>query len=468
MLKKLWILIFILFMIVCVGSLIFFQILPNTYLLWFSFFYLCFHLLAVFLLKRKNKICGIIGFLFSFCLFVLSIVFILIIFRSQLFFNNVTKAENETKNYSVVVLNNSSYNSIHDIADKNIGILQTDDKDYLHALDSLKKKISFQSMEYSNEYLLAMALFHQEVDAILLNEAFITILDEAIEDFANNVKILNIFEVEVEQTLEEDNSYLNLSENQAFNVYISGIDTYGSIYSVSRSDVNIIATVNMNTEKILLTNIPRDMYVSLAGTSGLKDKLTHAGIYGIQTSVDTLENFLDTDIHYYVRINFSSLIQLVDSIGGIDVYSDYAFKADNRYYQKGMNYGLNGKEALAFSRNRYAFLDGDRQRGRNQERVIAAIIDKMTAIHQINTYLKILSTLENSFQTNISKDTINQFINLQIKNNYQWNIEFSDVNGYDSFNYTYSYPWQKLYVMEVDQGSLNICKEKMKAVLMGN
>ena len=257
-------------------------------------------------------------------------------------------------------------------------------------------------------------------------------------------------------------------DEDSFNIYISGIDTYGSINTVSRSDVNIIATINPNTSKILLTSIPRDMYVPLYGKSGLNDKLTHAGVYGIDTSIKTLENFLDTDIDYYVRINFNSLISLVDYIGGIDVYSDYEFKAGNRIYKKGLNTNLTGEEALAFSRNRYAFSDGDRQRGRNQEKVIEAIINKVTKSKDINTYLNLVSTLENSFQTNMSKDNIQEIINKQIENNYKWNITSIDVNGYDHMDYTYSYPWQKLYVMQVDTDSLNKAKIEINNALNEN
>jgi anionic cell wall polymer biosynthesis LytR-Cps2A-Psr (LCP) family protein len=154
---------------------------------------------------------------------------------------------------------------------------------------------------------------------------------------------------------------------------------------------------------------------------------------------------------------------LVDYLGGIDVYSDYEFRSGDRTYTKGLNKNLNGEEALAFSRNRYSFVDGDRQRGRNQEKVIEAIINKVTVSKDINTYLNLLSTLEKSFQTNMSKDNINEIISKQIENNYKWDITSADINGSDYMDYTY--PWQKLYVMIVNEDSLNSAKERINRIL---
>ena len=389
-----------------------------------------------------------------------------------MFLDNISDIDTEVSNYSLVVLKDSNYYNINDVKDKNIGILNTDNSYYNEALDNLREDITFKDSKYENEYLLAYGLLEKNVEVILINEAYIAILDDGIKDFSSNVRILEnaTVEVQIEKEIKDSNTKEEekvANNSGAFNVYISGIDTYGNIASVSRSDVNIIATVNPTTSEILLTNVPRDMYVELYG-KGAKDKLTHAGVYGINTSVGTLENFLDIDISYYVRINFSSLIKIVDYIGGIDVYSEYAFRAGDRYFVSGMNYGLSGKEALYFSRNRYAFKDGDRQRGRNQEQVIAAIINKITSSKDINVYYNLINTLQNSFQTNISRETISEFISMQLKNNYKWDISFSDVNGYDSSNYTYSYPWQKLYVMEVDYDSLESAKSKINSVLNNN
>lgn len=469
MIKKIFVLLLIVSSLICMGLGIYINIFPSLYLVIFILTELLFVLISIYLIKKKN-IWKVLGCILSFILIIIFIFLSFIFIRYDTFFDNISNKNTEVNNFVIVVLNKSNYYKIDDINDKYFGILKTDNTYYNAALDKLNKKVNFKHKEYGNEFDLANGLLEKQVEAILLNEAYISILNEGIKDFSNNIRILDDtkVEIEVEDTNNKDEEIVKLDNTESFNVYISGIDTYGKISSVSRSDVNIIATINPNTSKVLLTNVPRDMYVPLDGKTGLKDKLTHAGVYGINTSMGTLENFLGIDISYYVRINFSSLIKIVDFIGGVDVYSAYSFKAGNRYYNTGMNYDLSGNEALAFSRNRFAFIDGDRQRGRNQQQVIAAIIKKIANQKDVNVYFNLINTLENSFQTNMDRDTINSFVYKQLENNYNWNILFNDVNGYDSSNYTYSYPWQKLYVMEVDVNSLDNAKNMIYTVLQGN
>ena len=226
----------------------------------------------------------------------------------------------------------------------------------------------------------------------------------------------------------------------------------------------------MKNSKILLTNTPRDYYIQLHGTTGDKDKLTHAGVYGIDMSMQTLEDLYETEINYYIRVNFNTLISLVDEIGGIDIYSDLAFVPHTNksiYVEYGWNH-FDGAAALAYSRERRAYLEGDIHRGKNQQQVIEAIIKKVTQSKDINTYLKLLNNIEDSFQTNIDKKLINGFINLQVKNNYNWKFESIQANGYDDGGYTYSYPGQYLYVMQPDLESLNSAKKKIKELLESN
>lgn len=472
MLKKLIMCVLLGVSLVDIGLGIYVNILPRLYLMLFILIELQLDLLVVCLIKAKKRVLNVIGKILGIILIIVFTCLALVLFKVQDIVNQVTKVDSEVSSYSLVVLASSDYYSISDVIGKGLGILDTEKKDYNRAYQDLQVKGTFDVKKFKNEYELAMGLLEKNVEVILLNEAYVGILDEGIDGFSDVVRVLGDARVDVEVEAGEEEQAVDegvsLNSDEVFNVYISGIDTYGSISRVSRSDVNIIATVNLRTGDILLTNVPRDMYVQLAGKEGLKDKLTHAGVYGINTSVRTLENFLDIDISYYVRINFSSLIRVVDYIGGIDVYSEYSFKAGNRYYKSGMNYGLSGEEALAFSRNRYAFSDGDRQRGRNQEQVIAAIIDKVSEIRDIGVFYNLVNTLQSSFQTDMSKETINGLISRQLEYSYDWNVMFSDVNGYDSSNYTYSYPWQKLYVMEVDVSSLNEAKDKINSVLEAN
>ena len=440
------------------------DILPSLYLKIFVFGYLLIDVILLFLIKRKNKLLYGIGLFLSFIMIIFSIACSFVCIRIQILFDNISEVSPEMDAYVVLVLKESNYEVVSDLNDKSLGILEEGDTNYNEALKSLQINCGAKYENYDNVLNLAKALLAKDVEAIFLNQAYIAILDEGIEGFSDQTRILDTIKIAKEQE-ERKNNTVNIDNKEAFNVYISGIDTYGEINTVSRSDVNIIATINLRSGEVLLTNIPRDMYVQLAGMSGLRDKLTHAGVYGIDTSIKTIENFLDTDIDYYVRINFSSLIQLVDYLGGIDIYSDYDFEVAGYHFNKGMNYNLTGRAALYFSRDRYSFSDGDRQRGRNQERVIAAIINKVTKSNDTSTYFKLISTLENSFQTNMDRNTMNKLINRQLENNYQWEISFSDINGYDSMNYTYSYPWQKLYVMEVDDDSLQEAKNKITNIL---
>lgn len=247
-----------------------------------------------------------------------------------------------------------------------------------------------------------------------------------------------------------------------YTVLISGVDTYGEVEKTSRSDVNIIAVVNPESKKILLVNTPRDYYVQLHGTSGSKDKLTHAGIYGIEMSKNTLQDLYETEINYTVRVNFTSLLNLVDALGGIAVQSDQAFRADGHNFVAGVNQ-LNAKQALAFSRERYSFSQGDRQRGKNQQKVIEAVVAKASQPDIIVNYQKILATLGDSFQTNASKDELSDLIKQQLNSIGQWRTESISVDGTGSKSPTYSMGAQPLYVMVPDHSTVNMAKSAIRS-----
>ena len=402
------------------------------------------------------------GVFFSFVIVVANIALSFIYYKSNTFFNKITNIEYETNNYSVIVLSDSKLETLDDIS--SIALFYNEiDKNYKDAIIELDDKKELEKKEYDNILTLVTDFLGKKVDALFINENYIDIIDEGTDKFKENIKTIDTITINTE--VKQNRQIINdIKKIKSLNIYISGIDTYGPITTVSRSDVNIIATVNMVDNKILLTNTPRDYYVQLHGTTGNKDKLTHAGVYGIDMSIKTLEDLYETKIDYYIRVNFKSLITIVDAIGGVDVYSDKAFGSGKYRVNYGWNH-FDGTMALIYSRQRYAYSDGDRHRGRNQQQVIEAIFKKVTESKDINTYLKLLNTLENSFQTNIDKNMINGFINLQVKYNYQWIIETSEANGYDAGGYTYSYPGQYLYVMLPDMNSLNNAKEKIRKML---
>jgi LCP family protein required for cell wall assembly len=272
--------------------------------------------------------------------------------------------------------------------------------------------------------------------------------------------VLDTFKVRVKK----NSAKAKTDVTKPFIVYISGIDTYGDIASVSRSDVNILAVVNPQTKKVLLVNTPRDYYVQLNGTTGLRDKLTHAGIYGVDASERTLEDLYGVNINNYMRINFTSLMEIVDRIGGVEVNSDVAFKSGKYTFNLGINQ-LDGKAALEFSRNRYAFAEGDRQRGKNQQKVIEAIINKVGRPDTIIYYQSLLSSLRGTFQTDASQAEISAVVKQQLNSLGEWSVESISVDGAGKLAQTYSYGSQPLYVMEPNIDTVNAAKAKIQEYL---
>nr|MCR5787885.1 LCP family protein [Bacilli bacterium] len=239
---------------------------------------------------------------------------------------------------------------------------------------------------------------------------------------------------------------------------------YGSINSVSRSDVNIILSVNPEKGKIIITSIPRDYYVKLH-KNGEYDKLTHAGIYGVEESVSTIEDLLGIDINYYVKVNFTSLVKFVDTIDGIDVDSKYAFKSDDGYsYNVGKNH-LNGKKALSFARERHALPKGDKSRGENHQAILTGIINKVSNKSILVKYNDLLKSLKPSIVTNFTNSEITSFVKNQIKKDTKWQIEYVNLDGTDGYEYTYSYQRNKLYVMIPDESTIETAKEKINELM---
>ena len=216
------------------------------------------------------------------------------------------------------------------------------------------------------------------------------------------------------------------------------------------------------TNKIILVNVPRDYYVELPGTEK-KDKLTHAGMYGVDMSIKALENLLDIEINYYVKVNYNAIINLVDALDGVDVYSEYNFKSFEFYhpFKKGINH-VDGKLALDFVRTRKAFRDGDRVRGENQQRMIQAIFKKVSSPKILVKYNEMLKALDGSFTTNISTSKIMSLINMQLDKMPSWEISSMSLNGTDAYDYTYTYPSQQLYVMVPKEETVNEVKNAIK------
>ena len=315
-------------------------------------------------------------------------------------------------------------------------------------------------IEYESIQQEAQALLDGEVQAVIYNEAYTSIIEETIENYSSKVKI--IYQYGIESAIEKE----EVDISNAFNIYISGIDVEGSISKSSRSDVNIIMTVNPDTKQILLTSTPRDFYVEIPGVSnGAKDKLTHAGVYGVDASMRTLEQLYGIDISYYARVNFTSVINIVDALGGIEVESAQAFTAKSGHsFSAGTNY-LNGEQALAFARERKSFAAGDRQRGKNQEAVIEAVLKKAMSPAILQNATQIIASVSDSVETNMTRDEMAKFINMQLEDAAVWDIESQAADGSGSSASCYSSGSQQLYVMIPNVAVVAACSQKMHEIL---
>lgn len=284
----------------------------------------------------------------------------------------------------------------------------------------------------------------------------------------NSIKIMNENKISEDDNKQNIETILESNVGESFNVYISGVDVYGDLSRDSRSDVNIIATVNLATGKVLLTTVPRDTYLPIAGDGNNEnDKLTHAGNYGVQSSIDTLENFLDIDITYYARVNFDSLVNLVDVIGGVEIENDQAFKSSlsGRYYEQG-KVQLDGKAALDFVRERYTLKGGDNQRGRNQEKVLEAMIRKTLTPSVLLNFDGIMNTLNKSMVTNMSTNKIMDIVNMQIFSNKSFEIDSQEVKGEGTMDLpSYAMPDHQLYMFVPFEESVQEVKDTINQTL---
>ena len=300
--------------------------------------------------------------------------------------------------------------------------------------------------------------------AMVLSGSYASLLESVDSNYASNLKTIYTYKIKT-----KNNTSAKQADSKVFNIYISGIDTYGSISTVSRSDVNIIMTVNMNTHKILLTTTPRDAYVKIPGGGANQyDKLTHAGIYGVETSEQTLENLYGINIDYYARINFTSFLKLIDQLGGVTVHNDQAFTSLHGKFDFPVgDIKMNSEQALGFVRERYSLDGGDNDRGKNQEKVISAIVNKLASLHSVSNFNSIVNNLQDSVQTNMSLDTINSLANTQLDSGSKFTVTSQAVTGTGSTGQLTSYamPNSSLYMMKLDDSSVASASQAIKNMM---
>lgn len=416
-----------------------------------------------FLLQYKRKKISIFGAVISVLMMIILLIGTYYVTKANGIMKEVGGASYKIDKMVVVVKKDDGADNILDAQDYRFGIQTSlDQENTALMLEDIKTTVGkeIKVVEYGTIVEEAQALLDGRVRAAVYNEAFTEIIEDSIEDYSEKIKVIYQYGIETALEVEE------VDVEKPFNVYISGIDVAGDISTNSRSDVNIIMTVNPVTHHIVLTTTPRDYYVQIPEISGeQKDKLTHAGIYGVDVSMATLENLYNIDISYYARVNFTSLIKIVDALNGVDVYSEYAFSAGGNDFVHGTNH-MNGEQALAFSRERYSLEGGDNQRGKNQEAVLKAILEKAMSPAILTNANQIISSVADSVETNMTQEEMAKLINMQLESGSGWYIETLAATGTGDNQACYSSGSQSLYVMQPDQASVQSLQSKMRSVML--
>lgn len=393
--------------------------------------------------SKRSIITKIISLLLSIAL----VLGCTMLIRSDNFIDKVSDAVGQKYVISVIALKDSDINK-KSLDGKKFGVCyEKDSKTLTTALADMEDEIGQQEYTKYDTYIqLADALYNREVDCIVVGEQFRSQLQVNHENFDNETKIITSYSYDAK--LEVTTKKTDVTE-KPFSVYVTGIDVYGSLNTVSRSDVNLIVTVNPKTKQILMTSIPRDCEINLH-SNGELDKLTHTGNYGTAETINTIQDLLDMEINYFVRTNFSGMTNIVDALGGITVESDEEFDTlhGNYHIVKGLN-EMDGDMALCFVRERKRLKAGDFARGRNQQKVLSALIDKALSPKIITNFDRILTALEGTFETDMTSDEIRSLLNMQLDDMADWNIINVQIEGeyYDCYE-TYSTYGTKSDVMK--------------------
>lgn len=417
--------------------------------------------------KKVNKINKLLGKILIVAMCIILGIGNRYLFATNSLFSNITGDNSQTSIVSVVVLKDGTISRVNDLKGKETGYSKTSNQDLLNkAITDIKNDLNddININKFDTFKLLADNLYSGGISAILMDEATRGMLEDEYGDFSSNTKVIKRYKYKTET---KDISKSVDVDSEPFNVYITGIDSFGTIATVGRSDVNMIASVNPKTNQILLVSVPRDYYVPQTCQANQKDKLTHTGIYGANCTIDTMSNFMGMDMNYYVRVNFSSVVEIVNALGGITVDNPVAFTAsDGTYsYPSGL-VNMDGEKALRFARERYAFSGGDRDRGKNQMRVITGIINKAISPTIITNYTGILSAVGGSFQTNMSNSEMTTFIKMQINDMSGWTISQYALDGTGETNWSPANGFNS-YVMQPNMDTVNKAIELMTKIHNG-
>lgn len=481
--KKLWkkptwylFLLLLILSIAAIAQVLILGVLPMLYLVLGIVVLLLILLLMYFMLlsKRVNKVNRVLGSILTLILCVALIVGNMYLFKTNSLFNAITHDGEQKHEISVVVKAKSDIESIKDLKGTIATASSMNDDIVDDFVEDVKEKENTSVYTQDAGALLEMiqSFSDDKYEAILLDESYRSMINEQ-EDYTNFDDETKVIYTYVYYTEIEANTSAVDVTNTPFTVLVSGIDTYGSIGTVSRSDVNMLVTVNPETKNIQLVSIPRDFYVetdcdpSLGCGIGQMDKLTHTGLHGADTTRATLEKLFGIDINYTLRVNFSSVQNIVDALGGITVDNTdgYVFSVGSYTFTNSIM-ELNGDQSLAFSRERYSFAEGDRERGRNQMRVIQGMIDKATSPAILTGYMSFLDAIGDSFETDMSSSDIRALVNMQLSEGGSWTIGSVSVNGTGGTDYCYELG-NYAYVMYPDMDTVDAAVQAIQTVENG-
>lgn len=418
----------------------------------------------IFYNKEKSKrslITQIFSVLLS-CLFVICSFYVYKVGRTV---DMMAQGGFQTRAISVIVLKDSQIKNETQLHDHQIGYMPLiDTQSMQYAIEDIHKNVGqITTKEYEDPASLVNSLYQKDVDAIILDEAFRSIVEQDNPSFSDDTRVIY-------QVMRDEESVASKSvevTEKPFLVYISGIDEYGDLSTVSRSDVNMLVAVNPNTKQILLISIPRDTYCPLH-MNGQYDKFTHSGLYGLDESIATLQDIIQEDINYYGRMNFTSFIDIVDALGGVTVNSPQAFVTKIGKYEikEGKN-DLNAKQALAFVRERKSFADGDFARGRNQQRMISAIVKKICSPAIITSFSPVMDTISKSVETNFSSKELNALIKMQLSQMPSWDIQSCQITGESATLPCYSLGNKTASVVMISDESVQEARQYIDQLLAG-
>ena len=457
--------------VVFIGSLMKLGMLPDLYLIIIAAA-VCIPLLVIAIIQLKTKKKAIFSKILSIVFSAVLILLSFYLFKTENAVSSISTTDNvKVDKIVVAVLKDDPAQTINDTIDYVYGVQYAlKGEEIKEAIAAIEENLGAELHKKELETLQDQIkeLYAGEVQAVILNEAYLEMMDEEIAEVSEGIRIIYTYEVKREVQTVPETEKLEM-KSDGFIVYVSGIDVYGPIKTNSRSDVNILVVANPSTHKILLVTTPRDYYIPFPGvTGGQRDKLTHAGIYGVDVSMAALGQLYDINPDFYARVNFTSLIKVVDALGGVKVYSEYPFKevidGEEMYVSKGWNY-FNGKQALAFCRERKQLAEGDYQRGKNQEAVLKAIIEKLLSPAVLTGAADLLDSVKGNVETNMSMDQIQELIKGQLNDPQPWSIEMMAAYGSGDMDYCYSMPRTKLYVSWPVESSVNQIKNAINEIM---